>query len=154
MKVELEKLQDHHASVSYKWRNDPEVWVHTFNRPDREITEEDELNWVRKVIAIENDARYAILVDGVYVGNIYLTGIKDGESYYGIFIGEKAHWGKGVGRMASDEILRIGKEERGLKRVFLRVKKENTGGVKLYHNLGFRVIEEHGDYFLMQIDLV
>lgn len=153
MNVCLEKLSESHAHTSFKWRNDPDVWTFTFNRPDREIQLEDELNWIRKVINNPNDSRFAIIADNQYVGNIYLTNIKDNTSFYGIFIGERSVWGKGIGKKATELILTHAKLELGLHTVFLRVKKENQAAVKLYTGMGFTTMEEAQDHFLMELDL-
>lgn len=70
----------------------------TGNTYRHEITIDNELEWIRKVIANTNDYRCAILVEEVYVGNIYLTDIQEGKAHYHIFIGNKNYWGKGVAK--------------------------------------------------------
>lgn len=62
------------------------------------ITPECELNWIRQVMANPSDYRCAIIVNGVYVGNIYLTDINNGTATYHIFIGDKTYWGEGSGQ--------------------------------------------------------
>ena len=95
MKVTIRPLIEEDAYTSVKWRNDPDVFKYTGNTYKHEIKIENELEWIRKVIAKANDYRCAILVDEVYVGNIYLTDIQDGKAHYHIFIGNKNYWGKG-----------------------------------------------------------
>jgi diamine N-acetyltransferase len=154
MRVTLERLEAKHAHTSHQWRNDAEVWKYTFNRPDKFITLQDELAWIQSIAKRTNEARFAILVDDVYVGNIYLTNIEKDQCFYGIFIGEKSYWGKGVGQAATLEIFRIAKEDYHLKYIFLRVKKENIGGKKLYDKLGYVLVEELGDHYLMKKHLI
>jgi RimJ/RimL family protein N-acetyltransferase len=153
MQIHLEPLAEKHAAISWQWRNDAEVWKYTFNRPDREITPEIELEWVRKVIANPSDKRFAIYCDEVYVGNIYLTGIADGTSHFGIFIGDRTYWGKGVAKAATRLLLTKGREEFGLREVFLNVKKGNEAALKVYESLGFSVIADNGDAWRMRNNL-
>ena len=101
MNVTIRPLVEEDAYTSVKWRNDPEVFKFTGNTYKTKITIDNELEWIRKVIANTNDYRCAILVDEVYVGNIYLTDIQEGKAHYHIFIGNKNYWGKGVAKKAS-----------------------------------------------------
>ena len=48
MEVKIRPLQDKDAYTSVVWRNIPEIWKMTGSSPDREITIEDELNWIKK----------------------------------------------------------------------------------------------------------
>ena len=105
MKVKIRPLEEKDAFTSVKWRNISKIWEHTGSAPDREITIEDELTWIKKVIADPSSKRFAILADGKYVGNIYLTDIKDKKGEYHVFIGEMDYWGKGIARKASEQII-------------------------------------------------
>ena len=140
MNVTIRPLVEEDAYTSVKWRNDPEVFKFTGNTYKHEITIDNELEWIRKVIANTNDYRCAILVDEVYVGNIYLTDINDGNVHYHIFIGDKKYWGKGIAKQASLLILEYAFNVLKLDEVYLRVRKENISAYHLYLNLGFSEI--------------
>ena len=101
MNVTIRPLVEEDAYTSVNWRNDPEVFKFTGNTYKTQITIDNELEWIRKVIANTNDYRCGILADEVYVGNIYLTNIQEGKAHYHIFIGNKNFWGKGVAKRAS-----------------------------------------------------
>lgn len=154
MQVAIRPLKEEDAYTSVKWRNDPEVFKYTGNTYAHEITIESELTWIRKVMANPNDYRCAIIADGVYVGNIYLTEIEDGEAHYHIFIGNKSYWGKGVAKMASKLIIEYGFRELNLNHITLRVKKENISACYLYKSLGFREVKSADDWSTMQISRV
>ncbi len=151
MNVEIRPLQEQDAYTSVKWRNDPEVFKYTGNTYKNEITLETELNWIRKVIANENEYRCAILADGVYVGNIYLTDITDTSAHYHIFIGNKEYWGKGVAKEASKLILQYAFQILKLKNVLLRVKKQNAVAYYLYCKLGFVAENDDGEWIEMKV---
>lgn len=148
MNVNLRPLVIDDSAVSYKWRNDAEVWLHTGNRPDQIITEEIERNWLRGVLERGNELRYAICIKetGQYIGNVQLTNITDIDAEFHIFIGDKAFWGKGLGTIVTREFLALAFEARKLNNIYLNVKKENIHAVKAYKNAGFReCVEKDGN---------
>ena len=136
-KVYIRPLCVEDAQISYKWRNDPEVWKFTGSQPDREITHNIELDWIKKVIADDSGRRFAIIADDQYVGNIQLTNIKDRKAEYHIFIGDKIWWGKGISYLATYQILHFAKEELQLEEVFLSVREDNIAAVKSYRKSSF-----------------
>lgn len=153
MNVFLRRLERNDAYVSYKWRNDPEVFKYTGTVYDHEITLETELHWIERVIKNDNEYRCAIIADNCYVGNIYLTNIDDEKAEYHIFIGDKSYWGKGVAKKASIEIIRHGFENLNLKKVLLEVRPQNSTAIRLYETLGFTMIGESSNVINMEIVL-
>ena len=152
-KVLIRPLEIEDASVSWKWRNDPEVWCFTGSRPDIEITHEIELDWIKKVLKEETSKRFAILVDETYVGNIQLTDIHEKSAEYHIFIGEKSYWRKGISTIATYEILHYAKEELRLQNIYLSVREDNIHAVKSYIKSSFTKISEENGWIKMNCDL-
>lgn len=152
MDVYIRKLELEDAYVSYKWRNDSEVFKYTGTVYDHEVTLETELKWIDRVINNNDEYRCAIVADGIYVGNIYLTNIGNESAEYHIFIGEKSYWGKGVAKKASIEIIRYGFEYLNLKKIVLEVRPQNCAAMLLYEKLGFAMIEENSAFIAMEID--
>lgn len=150
MEVSIRPLRIDDAYKSVIWRNDPEVFKHTGNTYNHEITIESELAWIQDVISRKHDYRCAIIADGNYVGNIYLTDIDNGRGTYHIFIGDKSYWGKGVANIASKLIIQYGFNILKLNTIVLRVRPSNTAAIKLYHKLGFH-IESQSDSFINMI---
>lgn len=151
MNVTIRPLQESDAYTSVKWRNDPEVFKYTGNTYSREITIDNELEWIRKVISNPDDYRCAILADGVYVGNIYLTGINGGEADYHIFIGDRSYWGKGISKLASEEIIKYGFTQIHLNCIKLRVRVANKRAYYLYQTLGFIEVDSDETWILMKL---
>lgn len=149
MQVAIRPLIEDDAYTSVKWRNDPEVFKYTGNTYAHEITIESELAWIRKAIANPNDYRCAIIANGVYVGNIYLTDINDGVAHYHIFIGDKSYWGKGVAKLASLQIIEYGFRKLNLNQIILRVKSMNLSACNLYKALGFNEVQSDGEWITM-----
>lgn len=151
MKVTIRPLEKEDAYISYKWRNDPEVFKYTGNTYTNEISLETELDWISKVIQKMDDYRCAIVVDDVYIGNIYLTDIKDGKANYHIFIGNRGYWGKGVAKEASRLIIDYGFATLGLNRILLKVRPQNITAYNLYLRLGFQETSRDDQFIEMQI---
>lgn len=136
-KILIRPLEQNDSEISWKWRNDEEVWKYTGNRPNISVTPEIEREWINKVLNQNNSRRFAITVDDKYVGNIQLTNITSENAEYHIFIGDKDYWGKGIGFSASQQIIRFAKNVLKLNQVYLYVQKENENAIKLYQRCGF-----------------
>lgn len=153
MKVDIRLLKREDAYTSQKWRNDPEVFKYTGNTYFDYITIESELKWIDRVIKNKDEYRCAIIADGEYVGNIYLTGIEKGRADYHIFIGKRQYWGKGVARKASKLIIEYGFLHLNLKEIRLKVREENFAARKLYERLGFINISSQSPWLEMILTL-
>lgn len=151
MNVTIRPLQEEDAYTSVRWRNDPDVFKFTGNTYSDEITIDSELSWIRRVINNSDEYRCAILVDDVYVGNIYLTNIEHGKAEYHIFLGNKEFWGKGVAYKASLLILEYGFINLKLDTITLKVNKENISAYHLYKKIGFVDIYSDDGWIEMEI---
>lgn len=137
MQVTIRPLEKKDALISFKWRNNPEIWKYTGSHPDREITAEIETEWIEKVLTKEDTKRFAILADDIYVGNIQLTNITGESAVFHIFIGDINYWGKGVASKAMDCLFNIAINELALKTITLTVHPDNFSAIKLYEKKGF-----------------
>lgn len=134
-------MGDH--KISYRWRNNPEIWKLTGARPDIVVTEAIEESWLQNVLKQENTMRFAICISSTdeYVGNVQLTNIENGEAEFHIFIGETQYWGKGVATKAMKLITEEGFKS-GLHKIYLFVKKENKPAIAVYLKCGFQIESE------------
>jgi RimJ/RimL family protein N-acetyltransferase len=142
MEIYIRPLREEDALTSWKWRNDPEVWKLTGSRPDRYITEELELSWIKRVLQDQSTKRFAICVSGTdkYIGNVQLTDITGECAEFHIFIGDRSCWGKGVSTQATRLILDYAWNVLLLKSVFLCVNKDNVAAIRSYEKNGFTTI--------------
>ena len=141
-KVLIRPLQIEDAKISWVWRNDPEVWKLTGNRPDKTITFDVEHEWLKNVLSDDSTKRFAITVDDLYVGNVQLTSLNAVNAEFHIFIGEKQFWSKGVAKEATYQILHYAKQILKLQEVYLYVKKANIGAVNVYKKNSFVIESE------------
>lgn len=151
MNVRIRPLREEDAQISYKWRNDTEVFKYTGANYDHEITLEDESNWIRNVSKNKNEYRCAIMANEEYVGNIYLTDIENGCATYHIFIGNKDYWGKGVAKEASRQIIDFGFKVLNLTEICLKVKHDNIAAKALYTKLGFQEYDADDMWLSMRL---
>ena len=149
--VKLRRLEKNDAFHSVIWRNDPDIWTATISSPTKKIKITDELDWIEKVLKEKNSKRFAIEADGKYVGNVQLTNIKNEESYFGIFIGDKSFWGKGVGKIATKLILNFAFSKLLLNKVKLKVRKENIAAFNIYRKTGFETQSVQDGVIFMEL---
>ena len=91
-----------------------------------------------------NGKRFAmVLLDGdVLIGHISLHDIdhRSRNAFFGIFIGEEAHRGKGYGAEATRLILEYGFRTLNLHNIALSVHADNHAGIACYKNVGFQEV--------------
>lgn len=139
--VYIRPLSVDDAKISYKWRNDPEIWKLTGSKPEKIITLDIEAEWIKKVITLKDEKRFAICIRETdeYIGNVQLTGINQNDAEFHIFIGEKKYWGKGVATSATGKILDYAKNVLKIKIVYLHVNEKNIHAIKAYNKNGFEI---------------
>jgi RimJ/RimL family protein N-acetyltransferase len=82
------------------------------------------------------------------LGYVQLTDIHgiDGHAFGGIAIGASDR-GRGVGRQAMRELMRVARAECNLRKLMLLVRHDNRAGLALYRSLGFRDVGVLRDHF-------
>ena len=124
------------------WLNDPEVtrYTETGIFPS---TAEDLENYYRGVTGSKNDVMFAVVdkKSGRHIGNAKLGPIHWVHrcATFGILIGEKEFWGKGVGLEATRLMVEYGFDRLNLHRIDLGVFAEHEAAVRCYEQAGFKV---------------
>jgi len=143
------KIED--AEISYKWRNNPAVWELTGSKPDKYISLDMELAWMKGVLSRKSERRFAICIanNHKYVGNVQLTNIQGRSAEFHIFIGLPEYWGRGIGSAATRQLLKYAFSILTLDAVYLWVNKKNDRAIQIYEKNGFVKREEKDDEYLM-----
>ncbi len=151
--IYLRELTEKDAQTSYLWRNDPSVWEYTGRKPDRVITVEIELDWIRNVLKRNNEKRFAICISETnqYIGNVQLTAINGYDAEFHIFIGEKFFWGKGIAQKVTAELTKYAFNELRLQSVYLDVRTSHVAAIKAYEKAGYSEIFRHEDFIRMAV---
>ncbi len=124
------------------WLNDPEVtrYTETGTFPS---TAEDLDNYYRSVSGSKHDVMLAVVdkKSGRHIGNVKLGPIHwvHRRATFGILIGEKEFWSKGVGLDATRLMVEYGFERLNLHRIDLGVFAEHAAAVRCYEQAGFKV---------------
>lgn len=126
------------AKISYKWRNDPEVWKYTGSKPNTRITYEMERQWIENVLIDETSKRFAIIANNKYIGNVQITDIDSQRSAQAhIFIGDKEFWGNGIATKALKVLIDVVQNELTIKELYALVHPQNSASLYAFLNNGF-----------------
>ena len=141
-KLILRTLVIEDAKTSWKWRNDPEIWIYTGYKPDVYVDEKIESAWLSEKILETDSKRFAIIFEDVYVGNIQLTNIVENENaQLHVFIGEKDYWNKGIALEAIYQIIIYASKDLELKEIYLFVNPNHKIAIHLYEKIGFTQVD-------------
>ncbi len=135
------------AAVSYQWRNNPKIWQLTGAKPDRYITQELEEEWIRNVLSRANEKRYAICLaaSNQYIGNVFLTGIKERDAHFHIFLGDRAFWGGNRALEAAILLVTYAFNHLNIENVYAEINKKNSASVALAKRIGCAYENEYFD---------
>jgi RimJ/RimL family protein N-acetyltransferase len=138
MKIEIKKFNKEHLNDSRLWLNNKEL-SRLFCRRYQVITEKWQKNWFKKVSKDKTQLIFAIIIDGIYVGNVGLKHIDkvNRKAEYYIFIGREGYRGKGIGAKSSRLLIKYIKNNLPLKKIYLHVAIYNSRAIRLYEKLGF-----------------
>jgi RimJ/RimL family protein N-acetyltransferase len=136
--LQLEDLTAHYLN----WLNDPEVTRYmetgTFPTTERDLAKfyEDITGSRSQVILAVADRK-----SGQHIGNVKLGPIHWVHrcATFGILIGDKKFWGKGVGLEATRLTVQYGFDRLNLRRIDLGVFADHTAAVRCYEKAGFKV---------------
>lgn len=121
------------------WRNSDDVRKNFIYQAL--FTRESHENWIRTMVETGKVVQMIICGLGTDrpLGSVYIRDIdrQHRKAEYGIFIGEAAARGRGVGTAAARLMLRYCFEEEGLHRVYLRAFADNVQAVRSYEKAGF-----------------
>ena len=121
------------------WRNNPAVRSHFIFQ--ELFTEEMHQNWMNTKVANGDVVQYIIELRGTKmpVGSVYLRDIdkKSNSAEYGVFIGEDAARGLGIGTETAKLFVSQMITTLGLHKIFLRVFEDNMQARYSYEKAGF-----------------
>ena len=139
--MRLRPLEEKDADGMLEWMNDPKIQKN-FRFPMEGRGREEVLRFIETAATEPADGanlHYAVVDEtDEYLGTVSLKDVdlKAGNAEYAISLRSKAQ-GRGVGKAATMEILRMAFEEFGLQRVYLNVLSENKRAIALYEGCGF-----------------
>ena len=122
------------------WLNDPET--NKYMAAGLEPKRMEDLEAYYEDVSKDKNGIYFVIIDkktNTHIGNVKLFSIdqRNGICEFGILIGDKNYWGKGVATEATKLALEYAFTKLNLRKVCLGVLKDNEKAVKLYEKTGF-----------------
>lgn len=137
MEVKLRQLELKDAVLMLEWMHDKDI-VRDLQADFLHKTIDDCNNFIKNARTDENNLHLAIVnADDEYMGTVSLKNIRECEAEFGITIRKKA-MGKGISIYAMKEIIKIGFNEKKLKRIYWCVSPKNTRAVRFYDKNNFK----------------
>lgn len=136
--VRLRAIERSDLPLAVQYLNDGDV-LQYFGQPGP-LSMENEEDWYERMLHDDRVVNFAIEVDGRYAGGCGFVGIDHlhRRAELGIFVGDKALWGRGVGSEAMTLLVDYGFDYLNLHRIFLRVFAENERAIRVYQRVGFQ----------------
>ncbi len=142
-RVYLRPLGHEDLNARYlSWLNDPEV-THYMETGTFPTTARDLEKFYDEVTGTRNHVILAVAdkKSGQHIGNVKLGPIHwiHRCATFGIMIGDKRFWGKGIGLEATKLTVEYGFDRLNLRRIDLGVFAEHVAAVRCYEKVGFKV---------------
>jgi ribosomal-protein-alanine N-acetyltransferase len=137
----LRKPEPKDVEPLYRQKNDPEVasllvgFSTGYSRTDLS-------HWVEAHRTCADEALYVIAdQQDAAVGHVglYQIDTRARTAQFGIMIGDKAAWGRGLGRACTRAMVEYGFDEVNLRRIYLDVLESNVRAQRVYQQVGFVV---------------
>lgn len=139
--IYLRLMTSEDTDLIVSWRNSDSVRRNFIYQ--ELFTRESHENWIRTKVETGQVVQMIICdsATDTPLGSVYIRDIdrQHGKAEYGIFIGEEAARGRGVGTATARLMLRYCFEEEMLHRVYLRVLAGNESAMRSYEKAGFQV---------------
>lgn len=141
-KIYLKILEEENATNEYcAWLNDYEVnkYLET-----REATIADLKKYIKGKLESENCLFFGIFYkeNNKHIGNLKLQLAGEGKTVdYGIIIGDKDYWGRGIGTEATRLVIDFSFNFLKADSIELSVLADNQAAIKVYEKAGFRIKE-------------
>ena len=151
MDVTIRTLRPEDAEISWKWRNDPEIWIYTDRTHTNYITKEIEQAWIEQVLKNERERRFAICIgeEQTYVGNIHISFNENCDvGMCHIFIGEKSQWGKGIATKSTKLLIEYVRQNLPLKKLREKIHANNMAAKIYLGRIGFKETGETCSQFI------
>ncbi|KAB3534001.1 GNAT family N-acetyltransferase [Alkaliphilus pronyensis] len=113
----------------------------TFGPGEFLLTKEEEESFIEKTLKSNNSLFLVAEIDGKIVANLSFTGgvrprtKQAGE--FGVSV-LKRYWGLGIGKRLVSYLINWSRQTGVVRKINLKVRADNTRGITLYENLGFK----------------
>ena len=140
--INLKPLTKENITPFHTWLNDDLAIKYSLSKFQGISSQKDIQNWYLNLIEDSKNYTTGIFLDKSdkligYAGICDISKTNKSGEYF-IFIGDRSQWGKGLGTIATNEIIKYGFHRLNLNRIMLTVSEPNKGGVRAYEKVGFK----------------
>ncbi len=144
--LQLVEYDHNFLDKSWDWLNDQEL-KHLTMTPD--FTKRQQEDFYKNLSSRKDYFIYGISFKEVAIGACGLKNLIDDKAELWLYIGNKEYWGRGLGKKVM-ALLENDALEKGIKKLYLKVLKENKVAINLYKKLNYVDIEEYDEYIVME----
>jgi RimJ/RimL family protein N-acetyltransferase len=155
-RIYLRELDESDATEEYcSWLNDK-----TVNRylKTKKIFVEELKNYIKVRKNNSHCLFCGIFVkdDGCHIGNIKLEPIntEENKATMGMLIGDKNYWGKGLATETLKTLVHWAFENLEINTIDLGVNRNNTGAMRVYEKVGFKIFDQSKTGLKMKIEKI
>lgn len=147
--IKFQEYDEEFLEKSWEWLNDEEVKKMTMT-PN--FTKEDQKKWFLDLKKKTNYFIRGIFYNGVKIGVVGLKNINRNSAEYWGYIGEKEHWGQGIGKIMLTYTENIARDKE-IKFIYLKVSKDNKRAKSLYLKNGYIFFKEEKEFLILEKQL-
>lgn len=140
MEIYIRPIDENDTDSILEWRNSDYVRSHFIFQD--ELRKEVHLDWLYNKVYKNLAKQYIICLtdNNKKIGTVYFSNIdkKHNKAEFGIYIAYLDKKYKGYGLISTILLLKIGFEELGLHKIYLRVFQDNLKAIKMYKKVGFK----------------
>jgi len=114
----------------------------TFGEGEFEITYEQELEFIEKMLQADNCMMLLGLIEGQIISVASISGMVRPRVHHFAELGitvRKSHWGLGIGQLMMKSIESRVRQAGVIRRIHLKVRTDNTKAIALYESMGYKV---------------
>lgn len=133
IKLKAFKIED--ANLTFNWLQNRELREDFLMGEISDI--ETHIAYFEKKLEKKDELVYKIVVNDSHVGNCGYKNIQNNCAELWIYIGDRSFSGKGLGELATRELIKLGFDLFGFSKIYLHVAKKNIKAYRMYTKIGF-----------------
>lgn len=137
MNVEIRPQKPEDGETSWLYKHYVNMWTYAVCESPIPVMKDTEVQFYKECAERNDCIRYAIEADGVYVGNIFVDGIRNGLCELHTHIFNCGYWGKGVATKAHVLFLDKVFERDDINVICELVACKNKSNVAIANKIGF-----------------
>jgi UDP-4-amino-4,6-dideoxy-N-acetyl-beta-L-altrosamine N-acetyltransferase len=138
LKIELKDIKFEDVEIIRNWRNSPEISKYMYT--DDYISIEKQEKWFKNLVIDKAQKQWLIVYENEKIGVAYLYNIRENfrSCYWGFYLAERNHRGKGIGSLVENEVIEYVFNVLDYNKLLCEVLEQNNRVIKMHEKFGFR----------------